>query len=89
MGRSEGPGAPSEAAWVKRRALVLNALVDHFSSEEIGVLAFQLGLDWSDLPNGTRTGRAVYLIESCENRDMMPILMARIRAARPNTKWSF
>lgn len=89
MGRSEGTGAPSDAAWIKKRALVLNALVDHFSSEEISVLAFQMGLDWSDVPGGTKTAKAVHLIEACEDREKMPNLMYQIRAARPDMKWSF
>lgn len=89
MGRSEGEGAPSDAAWIKRRALVLNALVDHFNIEEISVLAFQLGFDWSDVPGGTKVAKAVHLIEACENRNKMPNLMYQIRASRPDVKWSF
>lgn len=86
MGRSEGPGAPSDAARIKQRALVLNALVDHFSSEEIGVLAFQLGFDWSDLPGGTKAAKAIFLIEACENHSIMVNLMDQIRASRSDVK---
>lgn len=60
--------------------------MQHFSSDEMNVLAFQLGMDWSDVPGGTKKAKAIHLIEACEHRNKIFELVNVMRANRPDIK---
>jgi len=71
------------------RVQLHRSLVAHFSLDELHTLAFEIGLEWDDLPGETRAAKARALIEICERNALMRRLRRQIRLDRPNmTLWS-
>ncbi len=61
-------------------------LNQYFSLTDLEDLSFQLGIDWDDLRGDTKGGKARALLLHCDRHDLLPNLVGRMRAARPNLK---
>lgn len=72
-------GAP---ATIDRVAL-RQVLAERFSDEELRDLAFDLGIDYEDLPGATRSGKARELITYTERRGRLDDLVAAVGRLRP------
>lgn len=62
---------------------LLKALLDHFDEGEIKILCFNLGINYEDLPLGSRPQKAASLIEHCKRHHRLQVCILEIRQARP------
>lgn len=62
-------------------------LASYFSLEELYNLCFDLGVDYEDLPGGTKSGKARELVAFCERHQRIEPLLARSRELRPHVLW--
>ena len=63
---------------------VYSLLVHAFSMEELQALAYDLGVDWDDLPGTTRQRKAGELVNYCHRRRNVEQLIEHVIIARPN-----
>jgi hypothetical protein len=59
-------------------------LVDRFSQSELKDLAFDLGVDYEALPNGSKSDKARELVAYFDRRNRIPLLVREIRNRRPD-----
>ena len=69
---------PAEQVHLRR------VLADAFSLVELRTLAFDLDIDYEDLPADTRDGIALELIRTCERTNRLSELMQVCRELRPD-----
>lgn len=79
------PGDPtrvfSEAG--KKLAKILN---DYFSESELEGLAFEMNVDWENLPGNTKEIKAREFVKFSESRNRLTELQKLVRVARPNLR---
>ena len=62
-------------------------LVDHFTSDELRDLCFDMGIDDEGLPGATKSDLARELIKYCERRGLVNRLRELCRHQFPNIEW--
>ena len=69
------------------RSRVLWLIEEYFSLEEVKTLAFELDLDYDNLPGQEKTSKARELIIFAERCDKLKMLIANARRRRLNADW--
>lgn len=65
------------------------SLATGFDMDELKTLAFQVGVQFDDLDGGgTVTGKARELVQHCERRDTLDMLVAAAMTERPSMYWN-
>ncbi len=62
-------------------------IAEYFNAEELADLCFRLGIDFENLPGGTRAARARELIDYCRRHGRLDELVAASRQLRPHVPW--
>lgn len=78
---------PAQPAWegVDRVAL-RRAMKESFNTDELQGLCFDLGIDYEELPAGTKSILVQEMIRYCERRNTLPELARRVWAMRPHLR---
>ena len=77
------PGAgPNPLASIKRK------LVERFSMEELHDIAFDLAIDFSDLPGESRRAKARELVQLLDRQERLPELAPVAHRQRPHVPWA-
>ncbi len=63
------------------------SLTQHFSKSELRHLAFDLGVEYEDLPGSTRSDKALALIGYLQRYGRLPDLIKQYRQLRPKAHW--
>ena len=69
------------------RARLRQTLKDSFDLSELKTIAFDLGIDYQDLPAATQGDLARELVARCERRNRVPELVAKIEEMYPDITW--
>jgi hypothetical protein len=70
-------------------ALVRHALNHYFNIEELRALAFDVGVEWDNLPGSRKEDKARELVLFLDRRGQMELLIRTIRENRPNAPLPF
>jgi hypothetical protein len=62
-------------------------IVKHFSMEEIETLAFDLSIDWDELPGNAKSSKAQALLAYLARRKRLSDLLTLLREERPKIDW--
>ena len=62
-------------------------LVSHFDEEELKTLAFDMGIDYDDLPTQGRANKARELVKLAVREQRLPELVELAREYRPKADW--
>lgn len=65
----------------------LSLLGDHFSEEDVRVLAFQHDVNYEELRGDTLRGRLLSLVQELEHLGRLYQLEATVREMRPHVEW--
>ncbi len=63
------------------------SLAAHFSDAELQILAHDLGVDYEELADQTKSAKIVHLIQAAARRSAILDLITRCQAERPNADW--
>jgi hypothetical protein len=80
--------APASRLRLNPLVRVRDILVEYFSEDELRDLAFELGIEFSDLPGESRSAKAREIAKYFSRRDRLPDLVSYGRRKRPNISWS-
>lgn len=89
LGPAQSPPAaeePSQALLAAEQDALLSlraALSDRFGEEDLRDLAFDLAIEYDDLPGATRKDKARELVVYCHRRGLLPELKQAILQRRP------
>lgn len=72
------PGDPDLAIMAQ------HAITQFFSLEELGQLAFEMGIDFDELPGSTKERKAREIVLFADRRGQLELLVHHIRSLRPN-----
>lgn len=61
---------------------------DYFNAEELADLCFRLGIEYENLPGGTKSARARELADYCRRHGRVDDLIATCRQLRPHVLWT-
>lgn len=61
----------------------------HFSTSEFKELLFELGIDFDNIPGGTKIERIIELVNQLNNNDRLSELIAVCQKHRPNVIWTY
>jgi hypothetical protein len=67
---------------------VWRLLEQYFNLEDLATLCFQLSINFENLAGSTLSSKARELVSYCEQRQLMPQLLALCRENRPHVDWS-
>ena len=62
-------------------------LNQYFSRGELNTLAFDLGIDYQNIPGETKQERARELVLYCQRNGLLDGLLAEARRQRPHVDW--
>ena len=62
-------------------------IVDHFTLDELQVLAFDLGLNWDELAGQILSEKTISLAIYLHKHNRLPDLISHLQQARPHLKW--
>jgi hypothetical protein len=79
---------PAQPAALSETAQQLYTLLADkwFGLNDLEELAFQLNLEWDNLPGSAKPAKARALVLACEQRDLTAKLKSLMRLARPNLR---
>ncbi len=69
--------------WKRLRPL----LEKHFNLEELEELAFNVDVEWEDIPGKTKQEKSRKLLQHLQRRKCIPLLIETLQEARPNINW--
>ena len=69
------------------RVSLLEILKARLNKEELGEVAFRLGIDYDDLRGESKTAKAISLIEHLAHRERLPELVQVGKELRPDIRW--
>lgn len=79
------PTVEEPSAEYKRR--LRKQMDSYFSLSELRTICFDLGIDYEELPGGTKQNFTVGLIEYVIRRNRLPELLDALRRERPKVNW--
>jgi hypothetical protein len=83
----EQKGAPVLGEEMYDRSRLRDVLTTYFSNSELQSLAFDLDIDYDDLPGNTKSAKARELIVYLDRRGRLDELVRLVRIQRPNAAW--
>ena len=72
---------------LQARATLHDLITNHFNSEELMQLCFDLGVFWDKLPGDALDGKARALIEKLEREERLYKLIGECQKVRPQVMW--
>lgn len=72
---------------LRRRQSLREMMAGAFGLDELRALAFDLAIDYDNLPGESKEVKVISLLEAVERQDRLGIFIARLAALRPHLDW--